>query len=205
MNCRTASKTCSANNSSRRARWPSRLACSAPRRKTRSKPQPESGAGNPPAERPEDPVQAERERRAYVSLFSSNVALTYRKTPSTAPPAEPEATPAVQSLVPVGPDSPQVAQLLKGDATEFAFTSIQSFICLSETIPRNQPMTQRRKTKILPPCRLAPPMRRQENPICCLKERSLKPFSSTAWTAVSQVRSSACSQPTCTRMTASTC
>src|SRR5580704_4064408 len=75
--------------------------------------QPESGAGNPPAERPEDPIQLERERRAYVSLFSSNVALTYRKTPSTSSAPESEATPAVQSLVPVGPDSPQVAPLLK--------------------------------------------------------------------------------------------
>jgi len=75
--------------------------------------QTEGGAGAPPAERPEDPVQAERERRAYVSLFSSNVALTYRKSPSTGPAPEPEATPVVQSLLPVGPDSPQVSQLLK--------------------------------------------------------------------------------------------
>jgi type IV secretory pathway VirB10-like protein len=75
--------------------------------------QPESGAGIPPAERPEDPIQAERERRAYLSLFSSNVALTYRKTRSTSSAPESEATPAAQSLVPAGPDSPQVAQLLK--------------------------------------------------------------------------------------------
>ena len=75
--------------------------------------QPESSAGNPPAERPADPIEAERERRAYVSLFASNVALTYRRTPSTAPPAEPEATSAAQSLAPVGPDSSQLAQLLK--------------------------------------------------------------------------------------------
>jgi type IV secretion system protein TrbI len=75
--------------------------------------QPEGGPGNPPADRPEDPIQAERERRAYVSLFSSNVALTYRNTRSTSSVPESEATPAAQSLVPVGPDSPQVAQLLK--------------------------------------------------------------------------------------------
>src|SRR5467141_2429014 len=39
----------------------------------------------------EGPIQAERKRRAYVSLFSSNVALSYRKTPanSTAPVTEP--------------------------------------------------------------------------------------------------------------------
>src|SRR5271170_1221528 len=30
----------------------------------------------------EDPIQAERKRRAYVSLFASNVALSYRKAPA---------------------------------------------------------------------------------------------------------------------------
>ena len=78
--------------------------------------QQESASGNPPDQRAEDPIQAERKRRAYVSLFASNVALTYRKTPPAppaAPASEPEVDPAAQSLVPVGPDSPQVAQLLK--------------------------------------------------------------------------------------------
>src|SRR5271168_4597700 len=78
--------------------------------------QQQSASGNPPDQRAEDPIQAERKRRAYVSLFASNVALTYRKTPAappTAPAPEPEVDPAGQSLVPVGPDSPQVAQLLK--------------------------------------------------------------------------------------------
>jgi type IV secretion system protein TrbI len=61
----------------------------------------------------EDPIQAERKRRAYVSLFSSNVALTYRKTPanSTAPAAEtPIAAPAPP---PLAPDGFQIPQLLK--------------------------------------------------------------------------------------------
>ena len=76
----------------------------------------QSASGNPPDRRAEDPIQAERKRRAYVSLFASNVALTYRKTPSNpvvAPTPEPEAAPPATSLVPVGPDSPQVVQLLK--------------------------------------------------------------------------------------------
>jgi type IV secretion system protein TrbI len=76
----------------------------------------QSASGNPPDQRAEDPIQAERKRRAYVALFASNVALTYRKTPSTpagVPTQAPEATPTGQNLVPVGPDSPQVAQLLK--------------------------------------------------------------------------------------------
>ena len=75
---------------------------------------PQQGAsGNPPEQRAEDPIQAERKRRAYVSLFASNVALTYRKAPPAAPVPEPEPAPATPSLVPLGPDSPQVTQLLK--------------------------------------------------------------------------------------------
>src|SRR5579863_7708146 len=37
---------------------------------------------NPP-ERPEDAIQAERKKRDYLSLFASNVALTYRKSLSS--------------------------------------------------------------------------------------------------------------------------
>ena len=56
-------------------------------------------------QRAEDAIQAERKRRAYVSLFASNVALSYRKTAPATPPAplEPEAlAAAAQNLVPVG-------------------------------------------------------------------------------------------------------
>jgi len=77
----------------------------------------QSGALVAGEQRPEeDPIQAERRRRAYVSLFASNVALSFRKTsssPASAPAPEPQATPLTQNLVPVGPASPQVAQLLK--------------------------------------------------------------------------------------------
>ena len=76
-------------------------------------PQQQSVSGNPPDQRAEDPIEAERKRRAYVSLFASNVALTYRKAPPSPVAPESEATPSIQNLVPVGPDSPQVAQLLK--------------------------------------------------------------------------------------------
>jgi len=44
-----------------------------------------SGAtSNAPPERAEDAIQAERKKRTYLSLFSSNVALTYRRSPQTA-------------------------------------------------------------------------------------------------------------------------
>ena len=84
----------------------------------------QSVPGNPPDQRAEDPIQAERKRRAYVSLFASNVALTYRKTPSTPPTVptpEAEASPSAASLVPVGPDAPQVAQLLKANGNKSRF------------------------------------------------------------------------------------
>jgi type IV secretion system protein TrbI len=86
----------------------------------------QNASGSPPDQRAEDPIQAERKRRAYTSLFSSNVALTFRKTSPTAPSPEPESTTAAQNLVPVGPDSPQVAQLVKemqiGQAAQAAAT-----------------------------------------------------------------------------------
>lgn len=60
------------------------------------------GAGGTGEQRPEqDPIQAERKRRAYLSLFSSNVALSYRKPPTNAPAAATEtplAVPAPLSL-----------------------------------------------------------------------------------------------------------
>ena len=79
-------------------------------------PQPQQGgvpgaSGDP---KPVDPEQAERKRRAYVSLFASNVALTYRKASPSSPAPEPESAPAATpSLVPVGPEAPEVARLMK--------------------------------------------------------------------------------------------
>ncbi|MFZ1032865.1 MAG: TrbI/VirB10 family protein, partial [Candidatus Acidiferrales bacterium] len=66
-------------------------------------------AAGPSGEPHEDPIQAERQRHAYVSLFASNVALSYRKAPAVpAPPAETRAAPIAPA-----PEAPQEAQLLK--------------------------------------------------------------------------------------------
>jgi len=71
-------------------------------------------AGGTGEQRPEeDPIQAERKRRAYVSLFASNVALSYRKPPASAPAPATETLLAVPAPPPPGPDTPQIAQLLK--------------------------------------------------------------------------------------------
>src|SRR6266403_2648217 len=70
-------------------------------------------AGNGSADRPEDVIHAERKKREYLSLFSSNVALSYRKPPAgvTAPAAEPNS--ALPNFVPSEPDATQIAKLLK--------------------------------------------------------------------------------------------
>jgi type IV secretion system protein TrbI len=70
-----------------------------------SQPAAVSASGEEPHE---DPIQAERKRRAYVSLFASNVALTYRKTPPAAPAPEPQTVPT-----PAASESDQTARLLK--------------------------------------------------------------------------------------------
>jgi type IV secretion system protein VirB10 len=85
-----------------------------------AEPQQPGPAGSGVQRPEEDPIQAERKRRAYVSLFSSNVALSYRKTPanSTVPASEPPI--AASASPPSGPDTFQPPQLLK----EMQFNSI---------------------------------------------------------------------------------
>src|SRR6266849_5696336 len=77
-----------------------------------------TGANQPPAERVEDPIQTERKKRNYLSLFESNVALTYRKPASVAAPAEgdtglPRLNPATANAPPLSPDVTQFDQFLK--------------------------------------------------------------------------------------------
>ena len=74
----------------------------------------------PPPETPTDPIQDEREKRAYLSLFSSNVALSYRKdlaqsesAPTAAPP-NPNPL-GLQGLPAPGADfNQQLSQILQG-------------------------------------------------------------------------------------------
>ena len=64
------------------------------------------------AERPEEAIRAERKKREYLSLFSSNLALSYRKPPGAAAPAG-EANSAPPNFVPSEPDATQIAKLWK--------------------------------------------------------------------------------------------
>ena len=58
------------------------------------------------SERPEDAIQAERKKRDYLSLFASNMALTYRKGQSSSQAKEDTGTPLTA-------DASQLAELLK--------------------------------------------------------------------------------------------
>jgi len=70
-----------------------------------------SSVGNTPEAHGEDPIREERKKREYLSLFASNVALSYRKNPESARTAE--ATPPSQALVAASPDPAQLAELLR--------------------------------------------------------------------------------------------
>jgi type IV secretion system protein VirB10 len=78
---------------------------------TQDPPSGTSGANNAPPERAEDAIQAERKKRAYLSLFSSNVALSYRKSTQTATTHENE----TGAPLPAGqePGAAQLADVLK--------------------------------------------------------------------------------------------
>jgi type IV secretory pathway VirB10-like protein len=71
----------------------------------------QAGAGGAPPERAEGAIQAERKKRSYLSLFASNVALTYRKH---TPAASGESAVGVESGTPsASPETLQLAQLFK--------------------------------------------------------------------------------------------
>jgi type IV secretion system protein TrbI len=79
-----------------------------------------AGTMPPPQNTPTDPIQDERKKRAYLSLFSSNVALSYRKDipqPGTTPnAASPATNPFGIQNIPVQQTdfNQQLAQILQG-------------------------------------------------------------------------------------------
>jgi type IV secretory pathway VirB10-like protein len=76
-------------------------------------PEQPNAIGNTPAEHTEDPIQVERKKRAYSSLFASNVALSYRKPSVGASAPEVETAPTGSNPLLPDPDTTQIAQLLK--------------------------------------------------------------------------------------------
>jgi len=67
---------------------------------------PAESPGRAQLERQEDPLESERKKRAYLSLFASNVALSYRKQPAS----QAQENPSVHES---HPDVAQLADLLK--------------------------------------------------------------------------------------------
>src|SRR5579864_9257761 len=91
---------------------------------------PQTGVGNgqPQQPTPEDVIQTERKKRAYVSLFASNVALSYRSGNSSTPP---DSVLQNQSASPasISTDSSQIAEIIR---------SLQPLVALSPVAPVQQ-------------------------------------------------------------------
>lgn len=68
-------------------------------------PQSSNASGNSTPGSTEDPIQTERKRRQYVSLFSSNIALSYRKSTQSTNSAPSDPSPQNQEAVPSPPPS----------------------------------------------------------------------------------------------------
>jgi type IV secretory pathway VirB10-like protein len=101
--------------------------------------------GNPSAETPEDAIKAERRKREYLSLFASNIALSYRKLPAntanSSPTGEGHDTPAQSQQ---GPEAAELAQLLKlvpsVNPAQSASTPVTDI--LSAAVQKDRPATE---------------------------------------------------------------
>jgi type IV secretion system protein VirB10 len=79
-----------------------------------SQAQPNAGPSNSPHATAEDAIKAERRKREYLSLFASNLALSYRKNASSAGTAPTGSAPAEQPQAATqSPDAFQLAQLFE--------------------------------------------------------------------------------------------
>jgi type IV secretory pathway VirB10-like protein len=113
-----------------------------------------SAPASPPRERAEETIEAERKRRAYLSLFASNVALTYRKqVPVAAPPSVEEAnrreSPGAESSDPKAAD---LAQLLRQMQPAFpAPTAVPPVPSAAASIAEPEPNKKNDKPPATPP------------------------------------------------------
>ena len=104
-------------------------------------PQGEYGSANASAERTEDPIKAERKKREYLSLFASNIALSYRKASSEArdfadtPSQQSAQQPESQSN---NPELAALAQLLKNAPTVPGANAAEPQPTNNATPPANQ-------------------------------------------------------------------
>jgi len=100
--------------------------------------------GSPSAsspERPEDAIEAERKKRAYLSLFASNVALTFRKSALATQPRENETASSTAASPDPGAAQAQLAELLRPLQPPIQ-TSAQAS---PATVPKDSPAQSDRK------------------------------------------------------------
>lgn len=72
-----------------------------------------SAAGGAQPERSEDVIQAERKKRSYLSLFASNVALSFRKEPALVGPTDDDGALQLATPESTSPRPPDLAQLAR--------------------------------------------------------------------------------------------
>jgi type IV secretory pathway VirB10-like protein len=94
-------------------------------------PQPALGNGQPQQPAPEDVIQTERKKRAYLSLFASNVALSYRNGNSEmSPDSILQNQPSAPTSVTSSTEPAQIAEILR---------SLQPPVALPPVAPAQQP------------------------------------------------------------------
>jgi len=96
---------------------------------------------NPPGEPTEDTIKAERRKREYLSLFASNLALSYRKAPNRMPTGQPEPASSAAELPGAGPalppqDAALLSQMLKDAPLGVPPQSVPAAEPTSSTPPR---------------------------------------------------------------------
>jgi type IV secretion system protein TrbI len=96
---------------------------------------------NPSGEHTEDPIHAERRKREYLSLFASNIALSYRRAQNRTQPAEPASPATEQPGAGLGlppEDAALLSQVLKDAPLGVPPQSLRAAEPTSSTSPQPQ-------------------------------------------------------------------
>ena len=185
-------------------------------------PQSSNASGTSTPGSTEDPIQTERKRRQYVSLFSSNIALSYRKNarerspPSpirhhktrTAGPSSPPSTgPDLGSIGPSGPNPKGRSTERRNPSSDGSPAEFYALCTNGKPLPYQQvqPMSKMKaRRRQVPPLRSKSRRTQRRGKLTFYsKEQFSNPFSSIVSTDSLSGLSNAYSRTTCTPMTAS--
>jgi len=120
-----------------------------------------NASSNPSGEHPDDPIKTERRKREYLSLFASNIALSYRKAQNRTQPAEAEpASPATEQPGSGPTISPQDAALLSQMMKDTPLGVPQSLLA-AEPLASTPPQPQNASAS---PAEASRPTREVHNP-----------------------------------------